>query len=115
MKLKKFVFDLDSKVTIYVPSTNNVNVPVDNAEQVKKVIGELSEMFGGATASNALGGWVCGNGEVLLEKVTVVYSFCTSTQLDEKAEQIIGICERLKKEMSQEAVTLEINGQCKFV
>ena len=115
MKLKKFVFDLDCKVSIYVPSTNDVDVPVDNSEQVKSVIAELSELFGGATASNALGGWVCENGKLLLERVTVVYSFCSSEKLDEYAERIIGICERLKKEMSQEAVTLEINGQCKFV
>lgn len=115
MKLQKFKFDLDSKVSIYVPSTTNVDVPVDNKEQVKSVIKELSLLFGGATASNAVGGWVAENGETIIEHVTIVYSFCTSEQLRDKFDEVYGIAERIKNEMQQEAVTLEINGQVKFV
>lgn len=115
MKTLKFKFDLDCKVSVYVPSTNNVSVEVDNSEQVRNVIRELSQMFGGATATNAVGGWVAENGETILEKVTIVYSFCTSEQLRENFEAVYGIAERIKREMSQEAVTLEINGQVKFV
>ena len=62
MKSLKFKFDLDCKVSIYVPSTVEVNKEVDNKEQVKRVITELSQMFGGATATEAVGGWVCDNG-----------------------------------------------------
>ena len=115
MKQKKFVFDLDSKVSIYVPSTQNVSEHCDNSEQVKKVITELAQMFGGATASEAVGGWVCENGETVLERVTIVYSFCTSEQLRQHFDDVYGIAQRIKKEMQQEAVTLEINGQVKFV
>lgn len=115
MKTLKFKFDLDCKVSIYVPSTVEVNKEVDNKEQVKRVITELSQMFGGATATEAVGGWVCDNGQTILEKVTIVYSFCNSESLQKHFEDIYGICERIKKDMSQEAVTLEINGQVKFV
>lgn len=115
MKTLKFKFDLDCKVSIYVPSTVNVNEVVDNKEQVKRVITELSQMFGGATATEAVGGWVCDNGETVLEKVTIVYSFCNSDSLQKHFGDVYQICERIKKEMSQEAVTLEINGQVKFV
>ena len=62
MKTLKFKFDLDSKVSIYVPSTQNV-----------------------------------------------------SEQLREHFEDVYAIAERIKHEMTQEAVTLEINGQVKFV
>lgn len=115
MKTLKFKFDLDSKVSIYVPSTQNVNVPIDNSEQVRSVITELSRLFGGATATQAVGGWVSESGETILEKVTIVYSFCTSEQLREHFEDVYGIAQRIKDEMQQEAVTLEINGQVKFV
>ena len=115
MKTLKFKFDLDSKVSIYVPSTQNVNVPIDNSEQVRSVITELSRLFGGATATQAVGGWVSDSGETILEKVTIVYSFCTSEQLREHFEDVYGIAQRIKEEMQQEAVTLEINGQVKFV
>ena len=115
MKSLKFKFDLDSKVAIYVPSTLNVNEETDNTAQVMNIIRKLSTLFGGATASDAVGGWVAENGQTVIEKVKIVYSFCTSDQLKEHISTIIAICEELKTEMSQEAITLEINGQVKFV
>ena len=115
MKSLKFKFDLDSKVAIYVPSTLNVNEETDNTAQVIRIIRRLSELFGGATASDAVGGWVAEDGQTVIEKVKIVYSFCTSDQLKEHISTIIAICEELKTEMSQEAITLEINGQVKFV
>lgn len=115
MKTLKFKFDLDSKVAIYVPSTININEETDNRKQVLNVIRRLSEMFGGATASDAVGGWVSQSGEVIVEKVKVVYSFCTTGQLKDRIDDILAICEDIKNEMKQEAVTLEINGQVKFV
>lgn len=115
MKTLKFKFDLDCKVSIYVPSTVNVDEHTDNSVQVKRTITELAQMFGGATASKAVGGWVCANGETVLEEVTIVYSFCSSVQLQENFAKVYAIAERIKNEMQQEAVTLEVNGQVKFV
>ena len=115
MKSLKFKFDLDSKVAIYVPSTLNVNEQTDNSGHVINIIRRLSTLFGGATASDAVGGWVSESGETVIEKVKIVYSFCTSDQLKEHISTIIEICENLKQDMSQEAITLEINGQVKFV
>lgn len=115
MKTLKFKFDLDSKVAIYVPSTINVSEETDNRKQVLNVIRRLSEMFGGATASDAVGGWVSQTGEVIVEKVKIVYSYCTSEQLKDRIDDILAICKDIKNEMKQEAVTLEINGQVKFI
>lgn len=115
MKHLKFKFDLDCKVAIYVPSTTNVNEPADNRLQVLNVIKRLSTLFGGATASDAVGGWVSEQGETVIENVKIVYSFCSSDQLKDHFSDILSICEQIKSEMGQEAVTLEINGQCKFV
>ena len=47
MKTKKFVFDLDSKVAIYVPSTTNAVESCDNSAMVKRVLSKLSDYFGG--------------------------------------------------------------------
>lgn len=115
MKQLKFKFDLDCRVAIYVPSTVNVNEPTDNKAQVLNTIKRLSELFGGATASEAVGGWVSQAGETVLERVTIVYAFCTSDQLHKHFNDVYGIAVGIRDEMKQEAVTLEVNGQVKFV
>lgn len=115
MKQLKFKFDLDSKIAIYVPSTNNVNKSVDNSAQVLEVIKRMSKMFGGATASDAVGGWVANDGEIVVEKVKIIYSFCSTDDLKANFDAILDICNWLKKEMTQEAITLEVNGQVAFV
>lgn len=111
----KFKFDLDCKVAIYVPSTVDVDKEVNNEQQVLQIIKKLSPLFGGATASDAVGGWVANDGQTVIEKIKIVYSYCTSEQLKENIDTILEICENLKKEMLQEAITLEINGQVKFI
>lgn len=115
MKHLKFSFDLNCRFGIYVPATKNVNESIDNTEEVIRVIGELSQLFGGATATPAIGGWVTESGETVVEKTTIVYSFCTSEQAADKFADVLNICERIKREYGQEAVTLEYNGQVKFV
>lgn len=111
----KFKFDLDCKVAIYVPSTVDVDKEVNNEQQVLQIIKKLSLLFGGAAASDAVGGWVANDGQTVIEKIKIVYSYCTSEQLKENIDTILEICENLKKEMLQEAITLEINGQVKFI
>lgn len=115
MKQLKFKFDLNSKVAIYVPSTVDVDKTTDNEGQTLNVIRELSLLFGGATATKAVGGWVCNNGQTVVEQINIVYSFCTTEQLSTHFEAVLGICNRLKKDMRQEAITLEVNGQVAFI
>lgn len=115
MKTKKFVFDLDSKVAIYVPTTNNAVESCDNAEMVKRVLTTLSNLFGGATATDAIGGWVSTEHGLITERVTIVYSFCKSEAFANNIDAILELCEAIKSEMNQEAVTLEYNGQVKFI
>ena len=115
MKAKKFVFDLDSKVAIYVPTTIDAVTKCDNSEMVKRVLTTLSNLFGGATATDAVGGWVSSEHGLITERVTIVYSFCKSEVFADNIDAILELCEAIKSEMSQEAVTLEYNGQVKFI
>lgn len=115
MKELKFKFDLDCRFAVYVPSTTDVNNSCDNTEMVKYVLSELSKLFGGATASKSVGAWMSDKEGLVLEDVTIVYAFCTSEQARKHFADVYAICEKIKREMSQEAVTLEYNGQVKFV
>ncbi len=80
--MKRFLnIPLNHKISIYVPGTKDVNKETDNGEQVKKIIGVLSDMFGGATAGEHLGGWRSNSGEIVTEKITIVYAFCNEESL----------------------------------
>lgn len=115
MKQLKFKFDLSSRVAIYVPGTMNVNQETDNAAQVERVMAKLSEWFGGATASDARGGWLSQSSGLVIEHVTIVYAFCKEADLQSRFEDIIQLCGQIRDEMKQEAVTLEVNGQIAFI
>ena len=56
MKALKFKFDLDNKVAVYVPSTVGVDKVCDTRKQVDETLTKLSGWFGGATATDAIGG-----------------------------------------------------------
>lgn len=118
MKELKFLFDLDCKVSIYVPSTTDVNcADEENLQQrfVELCMKKFSEWFGGATATDALGGWMSNDKGLILERVRIVYAFCRKEDFAENFVEILRICEQIKSEMRQESVTLEYNGQIKFV
>lgn len=106
---------LQEKISIYVPSTLEVNKVVSNKKYVEKVLIELSTLFGGATSQNASGSWYSNDLDCLvIEDITIVYSF--SDNLDnEKIDTVLGLCEWLKMEMSQECISLEINGKLYFI
>ena len=109
------LYKLSSKVAIYVPSTLNVTESVDNSEKVNDTLTFLSKLFGGATKTDAVGSWLCASGELVKERVCVVYAYCNSDQLNASASTVINFCEQLKKDMGQETISLEINNELYFV
>ena len=66
---------LEDVVKIYVPSTYNIDQPIDNTPYVNKTLEEFSKMFGGATAIEGTGSWLADDEQLVMEKVTIVYSF----------------------------------------
>lgn len=112
------IFTLDSKVAVYVPSTNNVSEADAAGLQSKFVdvlMAEFSRMFGGATTTAAMGGWMAESGQIVTENVQIVYSFCTGAAFEQNAAAVVGLAKRICKEMKQEAVTLEYNNRVAFI
>ena len=99
---------LSSKITVYVPATNGIDQAADNTEQVKKTAALLSELFGGATSTPALGYWMSPAAGLVAEATTVVFAYAADAALQEHVGRVVELCEELKREMGQEAIALEI-------
>ena len=109
------LFKLSSKITVYVPSTININETIDNSEYVNRAATLLSECFGGATSTDALGYWTSPAAGLVKEKSKIVFAYCNEKDLENNLEKVIDFCADLKKELSQDAIALEINGEMYFI
>ena len=114
-KTLKNLIPLESNIKIYVPSTVNVNEQTDNSKQVDSILQKLSGLFGGATSYAALGCWSSPTIGLIKEKVTICESYMHEPDLKANIDTIIDICEELKNEMNQEAISLEVNNKLYFV
>lgn len=118
MKALKNLIKLSSQVKIYVPSTVNIDGNADQElvdHKVNSSLAFLASIFGGSTASTALGAWVTQKGELVKENVTIVFAFAKQSLLEENIEKIYDFCLNMKQDMRQEAIALEINGELYFV
>ena len=105
---------LNNKISIYVPSTIEGNIPI--IKQYRASVAKLlCRFFGGATDIVTEGYYLANNGELIKERINIVYSFCSDEQLKNNLPKVIKICEYLKKEMQQECISLEVNNKLTFI
>ena len=105
------MFILSHKVSIYVPSKQQTGEKVSGRlKQINEVKRELSEMFGGCTTTKAVGNWILNNGKVTAEPVELCYSFAETLDTSHMIK-IAQIVQRLKTEMNQERISIEIDGK----
>jgi hypothetical protein len=108
-------FSLNEKISIYVPSTVNVNEKIDTQKNVIDVSKKLASIFGGSTAIKTNGNYISNDGILVTEEITVVYAFCTTEDLEKNEDEIIAICENLKIELKQECIALEVSNKMYFI
>ena len=104
----KTMFSLKSKITVYIPATVNIDQKIDNSKYVDAVATLLSDCFGGATSTEALGYWVSDN-------TTMVFAYAGEDDLRKNLDKVIDFCQDLKTELKQDAVALELNGEMFFI
>jgi hypothetical protein len=102
---------LNHVVGIFVPSTLDVDQAVDNKAQVQEVLSFFGSIFGGATSSDAEGCWQSEDGGLVVEQVTIVRTFVSKKALDQHLDDVISFATKLKKEMRQEAVAVDVDNQ----
>ena len=106
---------LRHRVAVYVPGTNGVNTAADNARYVKMAAATLSNLFGGATATPAIGYWMSDAAGLVEEKTTIVYAYAAGADLERGLDVVIDFCADMRAELQQEAVSLEIDGALYFI
>jgi hypothetical protein len=106
---------LGCNVKIYVPSTTNIDKPQDNILWENSSLELLSRIFGGATSTKALGCWLSQSGALVKEGVTLVISYTTQEDLEKNIDEVYDFCLKMKTELKQEAISLEVNGELYFV
>ena len=100
---------------VYIPSTVDVNNSVNNSAAVAGCLSFLSSRFGGATAIDASGAWVSESAGLVLEKVTICYAFCGLRAFLRGRRAVLDYAKKVRDEMKQEAVSVEIDGRLYFV
>ena len=117
-KTLKNLIELWCSVKVFVPSTINVSQEANEStvsDMVNNCLVFLSDKFWGSTSYEALGCWISQQQWLVKEKVVICESFTTTDWLHNNIESVIEYCEFIKKEMKQEAISLEVNNKLYFV
>lgn len=106
---------LRHRVAVYVPGTNGVNAAADNARYVKMAAATLSNLFGGATATPAIGYWMSDAAGLVEEKTTIVYAYAAGADLERGLDVVIDFCADMRGDLRQEAISLAIDDSMYFI
>lgn len=107
---------LSDYVSIYVPTTfdKDKQLPENLVEFYRNMVeSTLSDIFGGFSTQTIDGGFV-ENGRLIRETVYVVKAFCENMSNEDK-EVIVKTCRKLKDDLKQVSVGVEINGEMFFI
>jgi hypothetical protein len=104
-----------NKVRLYIPSKDRRGKRVSN----RKVVAEAEELFvhcfGGCTLLEARGVYLEEGGKFIRERIKIIESSCTDDELGEHLPTVRAFAERVKVELNQEAVALEVNNVLEFI
>jgi hypothetical protein len=109
------LIELSSSVAIYIPSTTDVDTTTDTSASLELAQTELSSRFGGSTTLDAVGTWMSPGAGLVKEHVKVVKSYTDEATLKLNIDAIVELAETLKKELSQDAIAIEINNKLYLV
>lgn len=109
------LFCLDHNIKIYIPSTVDVDEKIDNSIHVNQALILFGDSFGGATSYDAIGAWVSTNKGLVTEAVKIVESYASRESVELHLDKVIKFANQLKKELKQEAISLEYDNKLYFI
>ena len=97
----------NNKLSIYVPSTidvDKINNNLDNTiKSVKERINQDTKEY------KTQGAWKCENGSIVYEDITILTIDSTMKNFKSQLDNFIKLAEELKKELNQEGISIGIN------
>ncbi len=99
---------------MFVPSKSNEYRPVCQAHYVDVVCKKFSQLFDGYTLTDSTGGYVDSRGILVEENVKQIKSFMPAITSSIELE-LFTLADKLKEEMNQECIALEISGSLYFI
>jgi len=105
------------KIGVIIPTTLNGHEsasPETIAEWVKAAKVKLANLFGGFTASSAVGGWLSPIYGLVEEPVTIVSSFTDESGL-KRLPEVKAFAAKMAEALEQEAVAIELDSSLEFV
>jgi PBP1b-binding outer membrane lipoprotein LpoB len=112
------MFHLPIEVSVYVPSTQDVDKVVSKSEmklRVEEVKKYLATLFGGFSSSSVEGGFLASDGKVVKENVERVVSFAEKSDFDKNKEALVQKASEWAAKWGQEAIGLEHEGDLYYV
>ena len=112
------MFHLPIEVSVYVPSTQDVDKVVSKSEmklRVEEVKKYLATLFGGFSSSSVEGGFLASDGKVVKENVERVVSFAPKEDFDKNKEALVQKASEWAAKWGQEAIGLEHEGDLYYV
>lgn len=109
------IFKLNHNIKLYIPSTINADTAINSEKYINDTLSLFSGLFGGATSYEAKGAWLSNVKGLIVEKIVIVESYATSQQIDLNIEKVLQHALKIKKELNQEAVSLEYDNELYLV
>ncbi len=96
-------------IAVFIPTTMDVDKPINTDVYVKDVLNFMAERFGGATCREASGVWNSGEVGLVGETVNIVESYMNREDMNTYLDEVVALVKKLKLELGQEAMALEVD------
>lgn len=108
-------FSLSHQITVYVPGTVDANTAGDTSAYVHEAATLLSQCFGGATSTPVRGYWMSETHGLIAEDNNAVFAYAAQSALDEHLDDVVNFAVRMRDELKQETVAVELDGTMYFI
>ena len=118
IKTLEGIFSLDHNIRLYIPSTKDIDKKINNTGYrgfINEALTKFGSWFGGATSFKAIGSWVSTSKGLIVEKITIVESYCDNKAVEAHLKDVIAFAKRIKIELKQGAISLEYDNKLYFI